>query len=60
MTSALSLSKKTAALRNAGGVVMETFKEDTDRLYGELLRLCRQVVQVPSKVCILKANPGEP
>jgi hypothetical protein len=32
-------------LRNAGGMLMEVYAEETDRLYGELLRLCRQVVQ---------------
>ena len=35
-----------AALRNAGGTLMEAFSEEPDRLCGELLRLCRQVVQV--------------
>jgi hypothetical protein len=32
-------------LRNAGEAVMEAFNDEPDRLYGELLRLCRQVVQ---------------
>jgi hypothetical protein len=32
-------------LRNAGGTLMEAFANEPDRLYGELLRLCRQVVQ---------------
>ena len=33
-------------LRNAGGVVMEAFRDEPERLYGELLRLCRRVVEV--------------
>ena len=32
-------------LRNAGGTLMEAFADEPDRLYGELLWLCRQVVQ---------------
>jgi hypothetical protein len=39
-------------LRNAGEAVMEAFNDEPDRLYGELLRLCRQVVQA------MHANEG--
>ena len=39
-------------LRNAGGVVMEAFRDEPERLYGELLRLCRRVVEVCLRACL--------
>ena len=48
----LAEADKFEPLRNAGEAVMEAFNDEPDRLYGELLRLCRQVVQA---IC---ANEG--